>query len=362
MILKNKEPRAPDLGENPPPERIDFLWVPTLLSHSLRHFVPSRPVKPRPKLQRPNLFAGFLAVLALGFCWSNGSAEEPCASSAQVAEIAPGVFVRPGRHEVVFEAAEIANLGFVIGERCVAVIDTGGSYAEGEALRCAIRRRSDLPVCFVINTHVHPDHILGNLAFESEQTSFVGHAKLPRALALRGDIYLERAAAQAGGRVGPEHIVAPDRTVEESLDLDLGNRTLRVTAHPTAHTDNDVSVLDLTTDTLFLGDLVFMRHVPVLDGSLKGWLEVLGTLMVQPARRVVPGHGPAQAEWPVAGDDTVRYLSLLGDETRKWLASGGDLRGAQSQVGYQEAPHWLLFERHHKRNVTAAVNEIEWEE
>jgi quinoprotein relay system zinc metallohydrolase 2 len=263
---------------------------------------------------------------------------------------------------MVFEAPEIANVGFVVGERCVAVIDTGGSYAEGESLRCAVRRRTALPVCFVINTHVHPDHILGNRAFKSEQASFVGHAKLPRALALRGDVYLERAASASGRSLGPEHIVAPDQTVEGTRSLDLGNRTLRITAHAPAHTDNDLSVLDINTGTLWLGDLVFLQHVPVLDGSLKGWLEVLDRLMAQPARQVVPGHGPVRAEWPVAADDTVRYLSSLRDGTREWLANGGDLRGAQDHVGYQEATHWLLFERHHKRNVTAAVNELEWED
>ncbi len=341
---------------------ISSLPAPTSSPQSLRRFGHFWPGKPWSKPTPAFLLARFLAILALGFWWSEGPAAGTCASSAQVSEIAPGVFVRPGRHAVVFEAPGIANVGFVIGERCVAVIDTGGSYAEGESLRCAIRRRTALPVCFVINTHVHPDHLLGNLAFKSEQTSFVGHSKLPRALALRGDVYLARASSQAGARLGVEHIVPPDRVVEGNLDLDLGNRTLRVTAHATAHTDQDVSVFDVETGTLWLGDLVFMEHVPVLDGSLKGWLEVLGALMVQAARRVVPGHGPVQAQWPVAGNDTVRYLTLLRDETREWLDNGGDLRGAQQQVGYREARHWRLFERHHQRNVTAAVNEIEWED
>lgn len=301
-------------------------------------------------------------LLAVGFCSSAATVAEPCGTSASVSEIAPGVFVRQGHHAIVFEAPEIANVGFVVGERCAAVIDTGGSYAEGEALRCALRRHTALPVCFVINTHIHPDHILGNLAFKSEQTIFVGHSKLPRAMALRGDVYLARAASAHGGSVGAEHIVPPDRTVEKTLNLDLGNRPLQITAHTSAHTDHDLSVLDVKTGTLWLGDLVFLQHIPVLDGSLKGWLEVLARLMDRPALRVVPGHGPVQAEWPVAAHDTVRYLSLLRDQTREWLASGGDLRGAQEQVGYEEAPRWLLFEYHHKRNVTAAVNELEWED
>ena len=80
-------------------------------------------------------------------------------------QVTSGVYVRPGRHAVVFEGDQITNIGFVVGDRCVAVVDTGGSLAEGRAFDCAIREVTDRPVCYVINTHVHPDHLLGNLAF-----------------------------------------------------------------------------------------------------------------------------------------------------------------------------------------------------
>lgn len=298
----------------------------------------------------------------LGCLFIRASPAEDCTPSAHLSEIAAGVYARQGKHAVVFEDVDIANVGFVVGDRCVAVIDTGGSVAEGRALHCAIKHTTPLPVCFVINTHAHPDHTLGNLAFQSDNVVFIGHAKLPRALALLGTIYLQRASAQAGQHLGPEHIVAPDRTVQETTDLDLGDRILRVTAHAPAHTDHDLSVYDEKTGTLWTGDLVFMEHLPVIDGSINGWLEVLGALRRAPATRVVPGHGPVQAHWPVAGDDTVRYLSALREEIRVRIAQGGDLRGAQEHVGYGERSNWVLFDHHHKRNVATAFNELEWED
>ena len=128
-------------------------------------------------------FAGLL-VLAL---YSTGAyCGQPCLQVADIKEIAPGVYVRPGVHGVVFEQNTVANIGFIVGKRCVAVIDTGGSLAEGQALRCAILGITSRPVCYVINTHVHPDHLLGNLAFKEKGVTFVGHHRLERALALLG--------------------------------------------------------------------------------------------------------------------------------------------------------------------------------
>ena len=102
----------------------------------------------------------------------------------------------------------------------------------------------------------------------------------------------------------------PTLLVDGTLKLDLGARTLILRAWPAAHSDSDLTVLDEKTGTLFAGDLVFLAHMPVLDGSIRGWLSGIDELGALPAQRVVPGHGPV-SEWPAALADERRYLETL---------------------------------------------------
>ena len=292
------------------------------------------------------------------------SAQAPasCSTSAHVVQVASGVYVRPGHAAVVFEADEIANIGFVVGDSCVAVVDTGGSPAEGRALDCAIREVTDLPVCYVINTHVHPDHLLGNLAFRRAGVEFVGHAKLPRAIALRGDTYLERASAYEGRALHKSIFVFPERTVTDTVKLDIGGRALTIRAHKSAHTDHDISIVDESSKTAFLGDLVFLEHLPVIDGSINGWIGELEEMTGESLQYVVPGHGPVRAPWPRAAEPTLRYLTGLRENVRGWIASGGDFASAQDNIGRSRSDEWLLFDRYQRRNVGAAYAELEWED
>ncbi len=280
-----------------------------------------------------------------------------------VNEIAPGVFVHSGKTSLMTRenVGAIANIGFVIGESAVAVIDTGGSVRQGQQLLAAIRARTDRPIRYVINTHGHPDHVFGNAAFVQEGTSFVGHRNLPRALAARGPFYIDAFRRIMGSQLIDEvRMVPPTILVDGITQLDLGKRNLILRAWPVAHTDSDLSVLDEQTSTLFAGDLVFLTHTPVLDGSLRGWLRVIDELAVLPAQRVVPGHGPV-SEWPAALADQRRYLETLATDVRALVTSGKSIAAAADTAAAAERSRWQLFDDFHARNATAAFSEIEWE-
>jgi quinoprotein relay system zinc metallohydrolase 2 len=280
-----------------------------------------------------------------------------------VTSVADGVFVHQGQtaHMTRENAGAIANVGFIVGEDAVAVIDTGGSLREGRQLLAAIRARSDKPIRYVINTHAHPDHVFGNGAFVQDGTILVGHSSLPRAMAARGQFYLDAFRRTMGDELIDEiRIVPPTQLVSGTLNLDLGARTLVVRAWPAAHSDCDLTVFDEKSKTLFAGDLVFLTHTPVLDGSIRGWLRVLGELATLPARRVVPGHGPV-SEWPAALADERRYLETLVGDIRGSVARGEKISAAAGKAAASERPRWELFDDFNARNATAAFSEIEWE-
>jgi len=282
----------------------------------------------------------------------------------EVAEIAPGIFVHQGRYEVQSpeNRGDMANASFIVGNDAIAVIDTLGSAKVGQEFHATIRAVTGRPIKYVINSHMHPDHVFGNAAFKADNPIFVGHYKLARGLATRADRYLAANKQMLGDDTfqGIE-VILPTLAVKEPVSLDLGGRTLLLEAQSTAHTDNDLIITDSQTDTLFLADLLFSVHVPTLDGSIKGWLTLLDSLKDRKAARVVPGHGPHAMELPAALIPEQDYLSTIATDVRNLIKEGKTLEDAVKIAGMSQRDKWKLFDYYHLRNVTAAFAELEWE-
>jgi len=193
-------------------------------------------------------------------------------------EVAQGVYVHEGLHEDINarNCGDIANIGFIVGETSVAVIDPGGSPAIGRALRKAVQAVTALPIRYVVITHFHPDHLFGGNQM-GENVIVVAHQNYSRALLQRGRFYLER-YADLFSKSDSMDLVQPTVLVERQKVINLGKRELRLIAHKTAHTDNDLTVFDVESGVLWAGDLLFHQRIPSLDGSVTGWLDVMDEL------------------------------------------------------------------------------------
>ncbi len=280
----------------------------------------------------------------------------------KVEEVAAGVYLHRGQLVDLDSPAraDSANIGFVVGARCVAVIDSGGAIATGEALAKAIAAVTDKPVCYVINTHVHFDHVLGNSAFQGPDTQFAGHHALAEAMAANREFFAESFAAELGPD-GAAHVIGPGLLVDDTVELDLGQRVLVLHAVGTAHTTTDLTVHDRASNTLWSGDLLFRDRMPILDGSLSGWLAWMSETMARTYTLVIPGHGAPDRDWPAGAQAQQRYLTALRDDTRAAIKRGLFIDEASDSVASGERGHWSLGERAHPLNVSRAFRELEWE-
>jgi quinoprotein relay system zinc metallohydrolase 2 len=278
-------------------------------------------------------------------------------------EVAPGVFVHHGGHEDLDEGyhGDICNIGFVVGKKGVAIIDSGGSLGIGQRLRESVRKVTELPILYVINTHVHPDHIFGNAAFLSDKPVFVGHANLANAMEMRKESYLRNNAAWLGDAAKGSDIVKPMQGVTNTTELDLGERTLLLTAYPTAHTNTDLTVLDHASATLWTGDLLFVERTPSLDGDIQGWLVAIEKLRTVSALRAIPGHGPVVSDLNLSLSNQQRYLETLLSDIRASIKRGETMEQTMDTAAAAERDHWVLFDAVNRRNVNLLFPKLEWE-
>ncbi|HUB63442.1 MAG TPA: quinoprotein relay system zinc metallohydrolase 2 [Methylocella sp.] len=309
-----------------------------------------------PPTRRGVLFGGFCLC-----CWPSAIQASETGPFA-VEEIAAGIHIRRGLDQDATQANDnaIANTGFILGRDAVLVTDPGGSFADGERLRATIAQTTNLPVKYVVMTHVHPDHIFGASAFLKDHPVFVGHGRLAEVLNQRGAYYREKLSTL----IGPERtgkVVFPDMVIGERAEIDLGSRVIEVTAHAPAHTVCDVSLFDKNTGTLLPADLLFVERIPSLDGSLHGWLKTLDDLKNRAASRAVPGHGPAAVDWPSASAAIARYLTTLERDTRQAIMNGTGIGDAIKTAAASERGEWKLFEDYNGRNAAEAYKELEWE-
>jgi len=256
------------------------------------------------------LFAifGAAAVLAIGATSAVRSQQRT--EPLTLTEIAPGLFVHVGNMALMTRTNEgaIANVGFVVGNDAVAVVDSGGSVREAHRLLAAIRSRTTKPIRYVLNTHQHGDHTGGNDAMMTANAQVV-ITKQARANMV--------AAKQPG---------LPQVTFTDEAQVFLGGKEVAAKYVGRGHTNGDAVILFPTERVIHMGDLYVSGIAPFCDssagGSIKEWDATIRRALALDFDKVIPGHGPVTTK-----ADLTKWAQTLGtirERVKSACAGGAD--------------------------------------
>jgi len=259
-----------------------------------------------------------------------------------------------------------ANLGEVVPSLVVVtrdgvlVVDPGPHLGWGRRLIAAIRELTPLPVRWVINTHAHPEHVLGNAAFARLRPRPVFLASAQTAALMRARCtacrrYLAELLGPA--TLAGTEIVLPAPALRDGEALVTGELRWQVQVFTNAHSPSDTVLYAPARGLLCAGGLVTRERVPDLrEGSLAAWQGALRTLQALGARQVAgAGAGtPAQTLAP-----TLAYLDALEAGIQRALRAGLDASDAARAVPGEDFRHWQAFAPRHALNVQRAWLELE---
>lgn len=245
-------------------------------------------------MKRRTALAALAALTAMAI--APASAQRPAAST--------GPMVRAGATQKLSEhvyaipdnsTPGVPNVGFVVGNNAILVVDTGMGAPNGQTVLAEARKLGASKKLYLVTTHVHPEHDLGAGAFPADTTMIRSKAQVAE-IAEEGmrtaDVFRGRSETNKKLLEGAAFRTA-NVTFDASHDLDLGGVKVKLVALVTAHTQGDTGIYVEGDGVLFSGD-VAMRALPAVSAksTSKQWLASLDKLDGFKPKIVVPSHGP----------------------------------------------------------------------
>lgn len=288
----------------------------------------------------------------------------PAAAVARAIEVGPGVFMVQGTGGAADETnlGRIGNSGFMVGRSGVIAIDTGTSYAHGQALLAEIRRVTEQPVRVALITHTRPEFLFGGAAFRERGIPVRMHSRTARLMAARCETCLKTLRQTVGEQaMRGTTMYKADQEFDASHELGLTGRAVRVLYLGHSSGPGDIAVLDPDSGVLFAGGLLDVQRIPdIQDSDLPIWKLALNSLREAAPRIVVPGHGPA-APAATAIHQVANYLSQLEARLRGLLRMGTSLLDVPDAAELPEFERWDQYEIIHRRNASIAFLRFERE-
>ena len=306
-------------------------------------------------------------VFIIGIAASAFPKTQPASQSAQsqVAPSQPQVFtIKPigkGIHAAISTRAG-GNSGFIIGDNAVLVVDTFISRTPARELLGEIRKITNLPVKYVVNTHYHLDHVAGNAVFTEAGASVIAHRNERAWVRTENLKFFQQNGAMPTEeqRAQVASLVEPQIVYDHILEVNLGSRLVRVVYLP-GHTGGDSVVYIPDANVVFAGDLGWNQRIPnLIDATTSAWVETLDKMLAaHPNATFVPGHGD------IASASDIRsfrdYLATLRESIQKEQAAGKSGDALTQSVLVDLKPKygvWPGFERLGPLNVQQTTAEL----
>ncbi|QXE92962.1 MBL fold metallo-hydrolase [Geomonas subterranea] len=255
------------------------------------------------------------------------------AACAELTKLAGNVYSYVGSKDASPGHSFAANAGIVIGKDGVLVIDTLISAKEGERFLADIRKVTGKPIRYVVNTHTHLDHALGNCVFAKLGATVISHEADRNYLAANGAGLLQRAASYgltSEDMAGTE-IAVPTLAFTNEMLLDLGGEEVRLIRTAPSHTAGSLVVLLPAEKILFAGDILFTDFHPFLaDGDFSGWIRSIDALLAMDVEKVVPGHGPLSGKKDLR--DMKEYIQLFDKKATELAAKSNDADAISTEL------------------------------
>lgn len=226
-----------------------------------------------------------------------------------------------------------ANAGIIIGRDGVLVVDTLISAKEGARFLADIRAVTDKPIKYVVNTHTHLDHALGNCVFAKLGATVISQDADRTLLAAKGEDILKNSGnygLKAEDMVGTV-IALPTISFDNKLTIDLGGVDVQLIHTAPSHTAGSSVVYLPAQKILFSGDILFTDFHPYLaDGDSHGWATALDDLLAMDIEKIVPGHGPLSSKKDLR--EMKEYLALFDTKTKELTTQSQDADAIAKQL------------------------------
>ncbi len=274
-------------------------------------------------------------------------------------KVTEGVYCFFGKLENINKqnAGNMVNTCFIQTKEGFIVIDSGPTYAYAQQAYTQMQNIAKLPVKYVINTHDHDDHWLGNSFYKSKGALLIGSKTYEQNVFEGMQTRMHRVL---GDRLYQNtKIVTLDRVIDTAYTFKVGEENIEIKKLvKQGHTQGDLIVFLPSKRTIFVGDLVFNGRLTSLrDGSLMGSIEALEKIDAYDAKYIIAGHGFNTDKNATKALKT--YLLEIKEKVQKALDEDIGMEEITKKVPMLAYEKMKLYDVLHKNNVLDAYKELE---